>query len=259
VAAAQARGQETIDARFFDGDDSDAFVLAVMSNVGHGLPLSMRERTAAARRIMRTHPGWSDRVIASIARISARTVAEVRAELGGAVAQSSARLGADGRVRPVDSTRGRSAAAEIIAQRPGLSLRQVAWRAGISPETVRDVRNRLSNGQSPILERRGRKAGNRETEPKDVQPITAQRHELDAEYVKALVHRLQSDRRFRESKGGEVLLRLFLAVTAKGDWWALLAKCVPAHCSGAVADLAFECSRLWQELADRIERRSEIA
>src|SRR4051794_13870261 len=40
VGAAQLRGDETIEARFFDGTSQEAFILAVRSNITHGRPLS---------------------------------------------------------------------------------------------------------------------------------------------------------------------------------------------------------------------------
>ncbi|WP_220378005.1 hypothetical protein [Streptomyces inhibens] len=47
-----------IGVKFFDGSEKDAFVLAVESNVHHGLPLTLSDRTAAARRIVKSHPEW---------------------------------------------------------------------------------------------------------------------------------------------------------------------------------------------------------
>jgi hypothetical protein len=55
------------------------------------------------------------------------------------------------------------------------------------------------------------------------------------------------------------LLRLFVAHAAEDERWDRLLNSIPAHCSGTVASLALECSRVWQELADRIERATEIA
>ncbi|MEO3808640.1 ParB N-terminal domain-containing protein [Sphaerisporangium sp. B11E5] len=253
VAAARERGQETIEARFFDGSEDDAFVLAVTLNIGHGLPLTLRERTAAAARIVGTHPHWSDRVIASIAGISARTVAGLRAKVGGAAARGQVRLGRDGRAWPVDGTEGRRVAAEFIERQPELSLRQIAQLAGISPETARDVRNRLSRGLSPIPDRgrRGR------PEPEQPAPPARQKRAGEAaeppDSRSLLVQRLQSDPQFRNSPGGRALLRLLLSHTPEANNWERLAEGIPAHRSSTVARLALECSRIWEEFADRIE------
>ncbi|MFD0433138.1 ParB N-terminal domain-containing protein, partial [Streptomyces chartreusis] len=75
LRAAQLRGHSTIAVTFYDGTEADAFVLAVESNVRHGLPLSLPDRKRAAVRIIATHPQWSDRKIASVTGISPATVA----------------------------------------------------------------------------------------------------------------------------------------------------------------------------------------
>jgi ParB-like chromosome segregation protein Spo0J len=50
--AAILRGEKTIRARFFEGATAQAFVLAVQSNIAHGLPLTTADREAAAARII---------------------------------------------------------------------------------------------------------------------------------------------------------------------------------------------------------------
>lgn len=55
VRAACAKGERTICARFFDGTDNAAFILAVESNIAHGLPLTTADRKAAAARIIGSH------------------------------------------------------------------------------------------------------------------------------------------------------------------------------------------------------------
>ncbi|MEE3922534.1 ParB/RepB/Spo0J family partition protein [Micromonospora sp. BRA006-A] len=67
LRAAVLRGETQIAARLFDGTVEAAFVLAVQANVTHGLPLSLADREAAAQRILRSHPHWSDRAVATAA------------------------------------------------------------------------------------------------------------------------------------------------------------------------------------------------
>lgn len=64
LAAAKLRNDETIEVRFFEGTEQEAFVLAVKANISHGRPLSLTDRTSAAERIIVSHPAWSDRAIA---------------------------------------------------------------------------------------------------------------------------------------------------------------------------------------------------
>lgn len=102
AAAAQRQHQETIAVRFFEGSQDAAFVLAVVSNdVTHGLPLSLQERKAAAKRILGMYPDWSDRMIASIAGLTHPTVSRIRKTLStGKAFQLRRRLSRDGKTRP---------------------------------------------------------------------------------------------------------------------------------------------------------------
>ncbi|MFE3193073.1 ParB N-terminal domain-containing protein [Nocardia sp. NPDC059240] len=84
LAAAKELGHETIAVRFFDGSENEAFVLAVHANIAHGLPLSLAERKAAARRLVLSHPQWSDRLIADVAGLSHKTVSAERRRTAGA-------------------------------------------------------------------------------------------------------------------------------------------------------------------------------
>ncbi|MCX2952808.1 ParB/RepB/Spo0J family partition protein [Lentzea sp. NEAU-D7] len=102
VQAALARGEDTIEVVFFDGDEAAAFVLAVELNGGHGLPLTLADRRTAAARIVQAYPEWSDRRIAAAAGISPKTAGAVRAQLSSEeIPQMRERLGLDGRVRRV--------------------------------------------------------------------------------------------------------------------------------------------------------------
>jgi uncharacterized protein YerC len=155
LRAAALRGREHIDVEFFEGDEEDAFVLAVELNARHGLPLSHADRAAAVARIINSHRQWSDRAIASVTGVSDKTVASIRRS-SPEFPQSNTRMGRDGRSRPVNSMEGRMCAAEMITTRPNSSLRQVAKEAGISVGTARDVRKRLEAGQDPVpRQRRG--------------------------------------------------------------------------------------------------------
>ena len=78
VRAAQTQGAATIEAMMLDCSWESAFVVAVAANRGVGLPLSLEDRRSAAARIVLSHPQWSDRSIASLARLSAKTVCAIR-------------------------------------------------------------------------------------------------------------------------------------------------------------------------------------
>jgi len=150
VAAARQLGLDHIDAWFFDGSPDEALIEFVRRNVNHGLPLSLRERKQAGRRILVAQPGWSDRRIAELCGISPKTVGRLRLIAGerpsGYHPQLDARtrVGRDNRSRPVDRASLRSRIAEEIEAQPGASLRSIAATVGASPETVRSVRMNLS-------------------------------------------------------------------------------------------------------------------
>ncbi|KOG90227.1 streptomycin biosynthesis protein, partial [Streptomyces varsoviensis] len=93
--AAMLCGHDKIAVRFFDGDEADAFVLAVESNIAHGLPLSLADRKRAAGRIIDSHPQWSDRIVASVTGIAPGTVAEIRRRRTGGLTAVSSRIGQD--------------------------------------------------------------------------------------------------------------------------------------------------------------------
>ncbi|MEU8900642.1 ParB/RepB/Spo0J family partition protein [Nocardia sp. NPDC048505] len=97
--AAKSKGQQAIRVRFFEGSAEEAFVLAVEANSEHGLPLTLKDRKAAALRLMVMYPLWSDRRVAAVAGLDHKTVGAIRRRAGGEIPQTSRRLGRDGRVR----------------------------------------------------------------------------------------------------------------------------------------------------------------
>ncbi|MQS39424.1 ParB/RepB/Spo0J family partition protein, partial [Streptomyces katsurahamanus] len=215
LRAAEIRGLDKVAVRFFDGNEAEAFVLAVESNITHGLPLTLAERKHAARRIIDSHPQWSDRMIASVAGIAHGTVAEIRRRAPGGPAAEASRTGQDGRVRPINiAVEGRRLASELISENPGLSLRQIARAAAISPETARDVRNRLRRGEDPLPKPRSRKRTEHANGPAE-RPNGSAAEEagtlLDRATVRhraEIMERLKADPALRFSNTGRTLLRL---------------------------------------------------
>ncbi|MEO3972431.1 streptomycin biosynthesis protein [Streptomyces sp. CAU 1734] len=263
LRAAQLRGDRSIAVTFYDGTEADAFVIAVESNVRHGLPLSLRDRKRAAARISTTHPQWSDRKIASVTGIAPRTVAEVRrSQTVGAPEENIARIGRDGRVRRVDIAEGRKRACQLISENPNLSLRQIARAAGISPETARDVRNRLSRGEEPLLPPRQRGVRPR-TRGELLKVVPQQGHgetrpagpAAGADGLSA-VNLLKADPTLRFNETGRQLLRLLSVHMLPPDEWKGIVDIVPPHWSGTVAHLARECAHIWEELAAQVEKNT---
>jgi ParB-like chromosome segregation protein Spo0J len=262
LRAVELRGQEFIAARMFDGDESDAFILAVQANLTSGLPLSVADRKAAALRIVTSHPHWSDRMIASASGLSARPVAEVRRSHPAPTALGQSRVGRDGRVRPVNAAEKRRMASELFRRNPDLSLRQVARAVGISPETARSVRNRLTREGQQDPSGTVRPDGPART---DESIVAAGRRGSPAADVgrtaapvdrAEVIRRLRVDPALRYSDDGRALLRLLQAHALSDEQWTALLDSVPAHRRGTLAHVALDCSRVWLLVARMLGRNA---
>ncbi|WP_218034174.1 ParB N-terminal domain-containing protein [Acrocarpospora corrugata] len=245
VAAARLNGQPRIAARFFDGTDDDAFLLATEVNTAHGLPLTLADRRAAATRIIGSHPQMSDRSIGLIVALASKTIAALRRRATGEIPQLHTRVGRDGRVRPLNITEGRLMACEIIAAKPNASLREIAKEAGISVGTARDVRNRVQAGEDPIPNgRRPASESRRRTASRPAEPVDP----------RSVLDRLRKDPSLRFTESGRRILRWLTAhMIAAPDWEALTEE-LPPHCGPLVVALARACAASWLELADELER-----
>jgi transposase-like protein len=244
VRAAALRGWRAVDVEYVDGTLEDAFVLSVELNLA---TLSTADREMAARRVLRSHPQWSDRSIAAVTGLAAKSVGVLRRAVGGQVAS---RIGRDGKVRPVNSAAGRRLAGQLIQDRPGASLRDVARAAGVSPGTVRDVRRRLSQGLDPVPERM------RAAERCDA-VLPQVRAEVRAPGTTLPILRRDPSLRFNEH--GRLLLRWLEAHAVSSGEWAAVVDGVPSHCRELVADMARSCAEAWTEMADALERENRAA
>ncbi|MFG2869692.1 hypothetical protein [Streptomyces sp. NPDC048338] len=251
VHATRLLGRGDIAVKFFEGDADDAFLLAVRLNVRHGMPLSLAERRAAAERIITTHPSWSDRSVASVAGLSAKTVAAMRRRSTEETPQSNIRVGRDGRVRPLSAASGRLKASQILTSRPDVTLREVAAEAGISIGTAHDVRVRMEKGLDPVPAGRAREirrpGEDRTASPPPPGGIGAIRSR----------HRLLSrDPALKYSTHGRRLLQVIgVTLLDEGDWSRAL-EAVPAHWLTTIAELANHCAEQWSRLAAEAENRS---
>jgi hypothetical protein len=265
LLAAQMRGEKEIEARFFEGDEGGSYVLAVKSNVAHGLPLSLADRKAAAARIIHLYPDWSNRMIASIAGIAPNTVASARGTVASASAQCmpedgcpseqneqlGTRVGRDGRRRPLNVGERRKLAAKLIQENPRASLREIAEQAGISPETVRGIRSaeikpENSNGEAREtgVPRTGASSQNRR--PRD--------GSTNGNGKKSPLDFLRADPAFRSTDSGRSLLRLLAFPELADRYSGLMIARIPPHCLESVAKAALECAAAWQGFASEIER-----
>jgi hypothetical protein len=155
LAAARALGLATVAVVYFEGNDAEARIEAIRGNKSHGLPLTLPDRKQAAIDVIAQHPDWSDGRVAEICSLSPKTIASLRVTNAPAEAgrpgrpESASRLGRDGRRHPVGPIPPRDRVAQALAEDPGASLRTIAKRVGVSPETVRTVRRKLGRAGLP--------------------------------------------------------------------------------------------------------------
>ncbi len=283
LMAASLQGREAIEVIFLTGSAEEIFLRAVQENVTHGLPLSRADRRAAAERIIASHPHLSDRAIGQAAGLAAKTVAAIRKRSIDHVPQSNARVGRDGRIRPLDSGEGRRRAADLLIDQPDASLRDVARAAGISPATVLDVRNRLGRGEPPAPAKPGpagsggapaRSAGGAggaggnaarghagegsvSTLPARHGPWPGSRPEA-APDAAATVEKLLRDPSLRNNDQGKEMLRLLHINAVGAEQLPDVAAMVPPHCVTTVVHLARQYARMWQDFAQELDARARI-
>jgi ParB-like chromosome segregation protein Spo0J len=269
LMAASLQGRETINVIFFEGGEADVFLRAVQENIAHGLPLSQADRRAAAERIIMSHPHMSDRAIGHSVGLAAKTVAAIRKSSSEEIPQSNARVGRDGKVRPLDSGAGRRRAAELLLKQPDASLRDVARAAGISPATVLDVRKRLERGEPPAPERPAANAarkgasGHAADPDSDSDSAPAQAIRFNSRATAppdpaAAVEKLLRDPSLRNNERGKGMLRLLHVNAVGAEQLPDVAATVPPHCVGIVVQLARQYAKMWQEFARELDGRARI-
>ncbi|MGY0063711.1 hypothetical protein ACWY4P_45710 [Streptomyces sp. LZ34] len=261
LIAARLRDQQAIEVCYVEGDRESVFVAAVKANSAHGLPLTLADRTAAAARIVRSYPAWSNRVIAGITALAASTVGAIR-ERESAGEQLGSRVGRDGRVRPLSTAAARELAGTLLTEQPGASLREIATAVGLAPATVRDVRERMKRGQGAAPAKELAKAtGGRGTTAAVTGKVVASRRlpgwdGRDVAQPLQIVERLRRDPSLRFNEARRELLRwLGSHATGIAEWHGF-AKQVPPHATVAVAAFARACARNWISFAEELERRS---
>jgi hypothetical protein len=234
LQAAIRNGHELVEVTFFDGDDDEAFIRAVELNIKHGLPLSLSDRKAAARRILLASPELSDRTIGAKTGLSDKTVAAIRRS-GAEIPHPDTRRGRDGRRYPVDGGGGRQRVARLLAERPDASLREIASAAGVSPTMVSNVRRMLAGVASTALAQGAARGGS---------PINDRQ---------AVLEQLCSDPSVRDREAGRELVRwLSRYAIGIGD----LPGCtdaIPAHRMPQVVALARQAANAWLKLAGTLE------
>jgi ParB-like chromosome segregation protein Spo0J len=269
LAAAKLRGEENINACLIDCSDEEALVLAIKSNTLHGLPLSKADRISGAKRILMAHPDWSDRAVAGVTGMSAKTIAVLRNRSSGEVLPFEKRLGRDGKRRPVSAAEGRKRATEYLQAHPDASLREVAREADVSIGTVHSMRRLMRRGTDTVapLELLPETAG-----PQVVSgPRTAAKVGQFSEVVAQEAHdvarfrhqawsaislKVANDPSLRYTDGGRAFLRWMTQHAMHAEDWRELVGAVPVHWVDDVTEIAESVSMEWRMFAAQLRRRS---
>ncbi|GAA0358148.1 ParB/RepB/Spo0J family partition protein [Actinoallomurus spadix] len=268
LEAARLRGDQTIKARFLDCTDSEALVLAMKANSSHGLPLSRADRVAGAKRVLTAHPDWSDRALADITGLSAKTIASLRSRSADGARGGGKRLGRDGKRRPVTAGEGRRRAAEYISAHPNAPLRQVARETDVSLGTVHDVSARLRRGVSP--ERTGHRTVKPAARPTgevsetitkapaaNATPLRRRNHTDTPPTWAEVAAKVANDPAIRYTEGGKEFLRWMGLHAADPDRWRQFLNTIPAHWLSVIAPIAESIGKEWSLFAERLKSKQE--
>lgn len=233
VTAAKRQHRDTIAVRFFDGTVDEAFVLAVVANAGNGLPMTTKDRKAAAARILGIYPDWSDRMIADTTGLSHHTVGGIRRKRsGGQFAHLNRRLGRDGKTYPPRPTAGRRAGANLIRADQKASVREVTRQTGALVGNTQNVRSPLRQSVEPMVPtNRGAGLG------------------FHLARAKEILRRLWNDPEVRSHDKGKAMMELLShSLRTAMDAQAAI-RSAPEHYGNAMAEYAAACGDSWHRLA----------
>lgn len=247
LEAARIRGECTVRARFFEGSEEEAFILAVETNTKHGLPLTLADRKSAALRIVTACPDLSDRAVAAKVGLAHKTVGAIRRS-SGEIPQLTARVGRDGRVRSVvRSGRDERSAAPLPAGKP---------RAEAAPaHRATGVPRQEQNGFASTVVQIVPAAANHVVSASAPGAVSARPFADTGTDWKAKLRRLRTDPSLRYSEAGRLVLRAMDAHVAAADQLHHIAEVLPEHCLGRIAELALKCAEDYHRLSALLEER----
>ncbi|MFI1683006.1 ParB/RepB/Spo0J family partition protein [Streptomyces sp. NPDC020607] len=238
---ARLNGEETIEVRYFEGSNREAFLLAVELNLKHGLALALSDRKKSAMKILESFPEWSDRAVAMKTGLSGKTVGVLRRKFAGQIAQAPLRVGRDGRVRPLNSHKDRRQTAHILPAEPDTVPRESAG-SGVPGSAAQEAQKRLRSaeeGPTAGAEARSRAPHGPEAAPPLVDPL-------------AQLESLRRDPALKYSNDGREMIRWLEArIIRKSDPGLVLQ--APAHQARKIAALARACAAQWNWIAMRME------
>ncbi|QUX30595.1 ParB N-terminal domain-containing protein [Nocardiopsis akebiae] len=276
LQATRMSGRTTIEVVYFDGSVPDCFLTAVEANIRHGLPLTLADRRESAKKILASHPEWSDRAIAARVGLSGKTVGTLRRASTDPAVQSAVRVGLDGRVRVVNPDEKHRRAADLLSQNPEASLREISRLACVSMETVRDIRDRMGGEDNPQSSDDTFAPGTRGDAVGDAlttadHPAASELNEQVSARMKGTKQRsaevrpidlgvvldsLKRDPTLRYNDEGRTMIRWLEARVIRHDE-ADLVEHIPPHQAARIAAVARACAVNWNVIASLLESRGD--
>jgi hypothetical protein len=215
-------------------------------------------KTAAAARIVLTHPDWPDRAISAAVGLAHKTVAAVRLRVQQEDdAVGVKRRGRDGRLRPVSAAAARLRPAEILARNPGATLQELSAETGIALATAKDVRDRVRRGDDPFSfrQRSGQPDWHVDSDPDDA-GATAE-IERASRYPHTILHSLQRDPSLWQNKLGRKVLRMLGSHSLSSEEWQSSICTVPPHSSAALAAAVRSCNEYLAGVERLLQRQAD--
>jgi hypothetical protein len=244
VEVAKLRGEPAIRAQIIDCTDTEALVIAIQSNTLHGLPLSRTDRMSGAKQVLAAHPDWSDRAVAGVTGLSAKSIAAFRNSLADDAQFSGKRLGRDGKRHPTMPAEGRRRAREYIAAHPGASLRQIAREADVSLGTAHVIKEKaLSEAPAPLSP----------VGPSAVGPSAdAGGHSARLRSWATISARLASDPSLRYTESGRTFVRWMNGHCLGESEWQEFVDAIPERWLPEISKIALGMSEEWRQFAEKL-------
>jgi len=227
LAAAELLGLDQVKVAYFSGADREAYIEGLRLNVRHGLPFTLRDRTAAAANLLSLCANWSDRRIAITCGVAPGTVGRMRATVQNG--QLPRREGIDGRLRPADPKEARRHISQVLAVMPNAKTHELVALTGSAPATVRSARR----GPSPIWLTNGQRAEPGADQGSGPSP--------------------KEDAAFSCDARAQAFAAWFQSHLIDESHWAGLIQAVPIGRMYTLADEARRQARCWERLAKQLE------
>ncbi len=250
LEAARSLGRATIAAVLFDGSSDEATLEAIRLNTIHGLPLNLRERKESARLLLELFPSWSDRRLAEVCGLSARTIASFRT--AGRTAATAVRpeyeaprIGRNGRPWRAPDPQVSERVAAAYESDPGASLRAIAQRVGVSRETVRCARQRSLDASE---------SGTSQHLTASAIPPTS--HLAEEHVAPASGPKWATDNAYVSTEIGRRFVEWFNDRAMDERTCSYFSEIVPFGRIYEVADAARQRSAMWLDFADQLSKRA---